>query len=153
MHSNGFVGILADIRRRGRVTAAVSVLFLAAWGCGSSDPGSFDLELSASSLDVPVDNTGDVLVQIRCGTNTKRFIIQITVEGAPAGLTIQVPAPGTGNCANGDPPASPMSVTPESIGVGTYNIMVVGINYNDSDVLLVEPGVRREVALTVNITP
>jgi hypothetical protein len=46
-----------------------------------------------------------------------------------------------------------MSVTPESIGVGTYNIMVVGINYNDSDVLLVEPGVRREVALTVNITP
>ena len=153
MHSKGFVGVLADIRRRGRVTAAASVLFLAAWGCGSSDPGSFDLELSASSLDVPLGNSGDVLVQIRCGTNTKRFIVQTTVEGAPAGLTIQVPAPGTVNCKNGDPPGSPMSVTPDGVGVGTYNVMVVGINYNEADVMLVEPAVMREVAFTVNITP
>jgi hypothetical protein len=129
------------------------VLFLAAWGCGSSDPGTFDLELSASSLDVPFDNTGGVLVQIRCGTNTKRFIVQITVEGAPAGLAIQVPAPGTVNCKNGDPVPSPMSVTPDGVAVGTYDVVVVGINYNESDVMLVEPGVVREVAFTVNVTP
>jgi hypothetical protein len=145
--------MLADIRRRGRVSAAVSVLFLAAWGCGSSDPGSFDLELSQSSLDVPLDDTGDVLVLIRCGTNTKRFIVQVTVEGAPSGLTIQVPAPGTVNCKNGDPSGSPMSVTPDGVGIGTYDVTVVGINYNQDDLLLVEPGVRREVAFTVNVTP
>ena len=153
MHSKGVFGIVAAIRRRGRVIAAASVLVLMAWGCGSSDPGSFDLELSASSLDVSLGDTGDVLVLIRCGTNTKRFIIQVTVEGAPAGLFFQVPAAGTVNCQNGDPSGSPMTVTPDGVGIGTYNVVVVGTNYNDNDVMLVEPGVTREVPFTVNITP
>jgi hypothetical protein len=153
MHVQGLVGIVTDIRQQGRLLAATSVLLLTALGCGSSDPGSFDLELSANTIDIPVDDTGDVLVQIRCGSNTKRFIVQVTVEDGPVGLTFQVPAPGTVNCKNGDPSPSPMSVTPEAIGVGTYNVMVVGINYNEDDVMLIEPGVIRELPFTVNITP
>ena len=153
MHSKGWPGTRADIRCLGRVAAAASVLSLVTWGCGSSDPGTFELELESSTLEVTANGSDDVLVLIRCGTNTKRFIVQVGVEGGPPDLLFQVPAPGTVNCENGDPAGSPMTVTPDGIDPGIYDVVVVATNYNESDVLLVEPGVTREVPFTVIVVP